>query len=72
MEQPRDEAVEERAAALQAETDDEDLQDPEAARDAADQILKESHERQDQAEDLQPTDDDVIRRSSEESAAEPE
>ena len=72
MERPRDEAVDERAAELQVETTDEDLEDPEAARDAADQILKESRERTDQAEDLDPDDDDVIRRSSEETTAEPE
>ena len=72
MEQPRDDAVDERAAELQVETEDEDLKDPEVARDAADQILKESRERTDQAEDLDPTDDDVIRRSSEETATEPE
>jgi hypothetical protein len=72
MEQPRDEAVDERAAELQQETKDEDLKDPDTARDAADQILKESRERTEQAEDLDPNDDDVIRRSSEETAAEPE
>ena len=72
MEQPRDEAVDERAAELQQETEDEDLKDPETAREAAGQILKESRERQEQAEDLDPNDDEVIRRSSEETAAEPE
>jgi hypothetical protein len=72
MEQPRDEAVDERAAELQHETEDEDLKDPDTAHDAADQILKESRERTEQAEDLDPDDDDVIRRSSEETAAEPE
>ena len=72
MEEPRDEAVDERAAELQHETKDEDLKDPESAREAAGQILKESRERQEQAEDLDPADDDVIRRSSEETAAEPE
>ena len=72
MEKSRDDAVDERAAELQHETKDEDLKDPEAARDAAGQILKESRERQEQAEDLDPDDDEVIRRSSEESAAEPE
>jgi hypothetical protein len=72
VEKPRDEAVDERAAELQHETEDEDLKDPEAARDAAGQILKESRERQEQAEDLDPADDDVIRRTSEETAAEPE
>jgi hypothetical protein len=71
VEKPRDEAVDERAAELQHETKDEDLKDPEAAHDAAGQILKESRERQEQAEDLDPA-DDVIRRSSEETAAEPE
>jgi hypothetical protein len=72
MEKPRNEAVDERAAELQQETKDDDLKDPETARDAAGQILKESRERQEQAEDLDPADDDVIRRSSEETAAEPE
>jgi hypothetical protein len=72
MEQPRDEAVDERAAELQHETKDEDLKDPDTARDAADQILKESRERTEQAEDLDPNDEDVIRRSSEETATEPE
>jgi hypothetical protein len=72
MEEPRDDAVDERAAELQVETSDEDLKDPEVARDAADQILKESRERTDKAEDLDPDDDDVIRRSSEETAEEPE
>ena len=72
MEKPRDEAVDQRAAELQHETEDEDLRDPESARDAAGQILKESRERQEQAEDLDPANDDVIRRSSEETAAEPE
>jgi hypothetical protein len=72
MEQPREETVDERAAEIQHETEDEDLKDPGAAREAADQILKESRERQEQAEDLDPDDDDVIRRSSEETAAEPE
>jgi len=72
MEQPRDEAVDERAAELQDETEDEDLKDPEAAHVAADQILKESRERQEQADDLDPADAEVIRRSSEETAAEPE
>jgi hypothetical protein len=72
VEKPRDEAVDERAAELQHETMDEDLKDPEAAHDAAGQILKESRERREQAEDLDPADDDVIRRSSEETAAEPE
>ena len=72
MEKPRDEAVVERAAELQHETKDEDLKDPEAAHDAAGQILKESRERQEQAEDLDPDDDEDIRRSSEETAAEPE
>jgi hypothetical protein len=72
MEKPRNEAVDERAAELQQETKDDDLKDPETARDAAGQILKESRERQEQAEDLDPGDDDVIRRSSEETAAEPE
>ena len=72
MEERRDEAVDERAAELQVETDDEDLEDPEVARDAANQILKESRERTDQAEDLDPDDDVVIRRSSEETAADPE
>jgi hypothetical protein len=72
MERPRDEAVNERAAELQHETEDEDLKDPDAAQDAAGQILKESRERQEQAEDLDPDDDVVIRRSSEETAAEPE
>jgi hypothetical protein len=72
MEQPREEAIDERAAEIQHETEDEDLKDPDAAREAADQILKESRERQEQAEDLDPNDDDVIRRSSEETAAEPE
>jgi hypothetical protein len=71
VEQPREEAIDERAAALQAETDDEDLQDPEVAHEAAEQLLQESRERQDQAEDLEPTDDEVIRRSSEETADEP-
>ena len=68
----REEAVDERAAELQVETEDEDLKDPEIARDAADQILKESRERTDQAEDLDPDDDEVIRRSSEETTTEPE
>lgn len=72
MEDRRDEAVDERAAELQVETTDEDLKDPEVARDAADQILKESRQRTEQAEDLDPDDDDVIRRSSEETATEPE
>lgn len=72
MERPRDDAVEERAAELQVETTDEDLEDPEVARDAADQILKESRERTEQAEDLDPDNDDVIRRRSEETATEPE
>ena len=72
MERPRDEAVDERAAEMAHETEDEALKDPEVAREAADQILKESNERKDQAEDLDPTDDDVIRRSSEETAVEPE
>lgn len=72
MEQPREEAVDERAAELQHETEDEDLKESDAAHDAAQQILKESRERQEQAEDLDPNDDDVIRRSSEETAAEPE
>ena len=72
MEQRRDEAADERAAELQVETTDEDLKDPEVARDAADQILKESRQRTEQAEDLDPDDDDVIRRSSEETATEPE
>lgn len=72
MEERRDEAVDERAAELQVETTDEDLKDPEVARDAADQILKESRQRIEQAEDLDPDDDDVIRRSSEETATEPE
>ena len=72
MGERRDDAVDERAAELQVETTDEDLKDPEVARDAADQILKESRERTDQAEDLDPDDDEVIRRSSEETAAEPE
>ena len=72
MEERRDEAVDERAAELQVETTDEDLKDPEVARDAADQILKESRERTDQAEDLEPDDDEVIRRSSEETTTEPE
>ena len=72
MEQPREEAVDERAAELQDETEDEDLKDPDAAHDAAGQILKESRERQEQAEDLDPADDEVIRRSSEETAAEPD
>lgn len=72
MEERRDEAVDERAAELQVETTDEDLKDPEVARDAADQILKESRQRTEQAEDLDPDDDDVIRRSSEETATEPE
>ena len=72
MEQPRDEAVDERAAELQDETEDEDLKDPDVAHDAASQILKESRERQEQAEDLDPADDEVIRRSSEETTAEPE
>jgi len=72
MEQPRDEAVDERATELQDETEDEDLKDPDVAHDAANQILKESRERQEQAEDLDPADDEVIRRSSEETAAEPE
>jgi hypothetical protein len=72
MEKPRNEAVDERAAELRQETKDDDLKDPETARDAAGQILKESRERQEQAEDLDPADDDVIRRSSEETAAEPE
>jgi hypothetical protein len=71
VEKPRDEAVDERAAALQSETKDEDLQDPEVARDAAEQLLRESRERQDEAEDLEPTDEVVIRRSSEETAEEP-
>jgi hypothetical protein len=71
VEDPREEAVEERAAALQAETDDEDLKDPDTAREAADQLLKESRERQDEAENLEPSDDAVIRRSSEETAEEP-
>ena len=34
MERPRDEAVDERAAELQVETTDEDLEDPEVARGA--------------------------------------
>ncbi|MPZ90241.1 MAG: hypothetical protein GEU68_01180 [Actinobacteria bacterium] len=72
MEERRDEAVDERAAELQVETTDEDLKDPEVARDAADQILKESRRRTEQAEDLDPDDDDVVRRSSEETATEPE
>ena len=72
MERPRDEAVDERAAEIQHETEDEDLRDPDVAREAADQILRESGERKDQAEDLDPEDDDVIRRSSQETAAEPE
>jgi hypothetical protein len=72
VEERRDEAVDERAAELQVETTDEDLKDPEVARDAADQILKESRQRTEQAEDLDPDDDDVIRRSSEETATEPE
>jgi hypothetical protein len=72
VEERRDEAVDERAAELQVETTDEDLKDPEVARDAADQILKESRQRTEQAEDLDPDDDDVIRRSSEETASEPE
>jgi hypothetical protein len=72
VEDRRDEAVDERAAELQVETTDEDLKDPEVARDAADQILKESRQRTEQAEDLDPDDDDVIRRSSEETATEPE
>ena len=72
MEQPRDEAVDERAAELQHETEDEDLKEPDAAHDAAQQILKESRERQDQAEGLDPDDDEVIRRSSEETAEEPD
>ncbi|CAN5512726.1 hypothetical protein BH20ACT23_BH20ACT23_18960 [soil metagenome] len=68
----REDAVDERAAELQVETEDEDLKDPDVAHDAADQILKESRERTDRAEDLDPDDDEVIRRSSEETAAEPE
>jgi len=72
MEQPRDEAVDERAAELQHETEDEDLKEPDAAHDAAQQILKESRERQDQAEGLDPDDDEIIRRSSEETAEEPD
>ena len=72
MEQPREDVVDERAAEIQHETEDEDLKDPETAREAAGQILKESRERQEEAEDLDPDDDVVIRRSSEETAAEPE
>ncbi|MGH2749978.1 MAG: hypothetical protein ACRDK3_03770 [Actinomycetota bacterium] len=72
MRDPREEAAEHRAAELQVETGDEDLEDPDLARDAASQILEESRERTEQAEGLSPTDDDVIRRSSEETAAEPE
>lgn len=72
MRDPREEAAEDRATELQVETDDEDLQDLDVARDAASQILEESRERTEQAEGLSPSDDGVIRRSSEETAAEPE
>ena len=66
----RDDQVDERAAELQVEQDD-DLGDSKTARTAADQMLEESRERTDQAEDLDPADDDVIRRTSEETAVEP-
>ena len=69
---PTDETVEERAAELRAETKDPDLKDPERAHDAAGALLDESHERMEQAEQLDPHDDEVIRRSSEETAQEPE
>ena len=70
MDRKRDDQVDERAAELQVEQDD-DLGESKTARTAADQMLEESRERTDQAEDLDPADDDVIRRTSEETVVEP-
>lgn len=64
--------VDERAAELQRETSDPDLQDPGVARDAAEQILEESDERMEEAVRGDPEGDDQIRRKSEETAIEPE
>jgi hypothetical protein len=64
--------VNERAAEMQHETDDADLDDPEVARDAAKQILEESDERKEEAVNQDPEGDDQIRRKSEETAADPE
>ena len=72
MTDDRKDRVDERAAELQRESNDPDLEDPEVARDAAQQILEESDERMDEAVGQDPEGDDLIRRKSEETAVEPE
>lgn len=72
MREERDDRVEERATELQRESKDPDLEDPETARDAADQLLEESDQRMEEAVEQDPEGDDLIRRTSEETAAEPE
>ena len=68
----RKDRVDERAAELQRESNDPDLEDPEVARDAARQILEESDDRMEEAVEADPEGDDQIRRQSEETAVEPE
>jgi hypothetical protein len=64
--EPDEERVEERASKLQVdESDDSELSDPRTAKRAAEQILRESDDRSEEASELDPEDDSVIRRSSE-------
>ena len=71
--EPDDDRVEERAARLQIdEAGDDELSDAEAAERAARRLLEDSEARTEQASESTPADDSVIKRSSEETATDPD
>ena len=71
--EPDDDRVEERAARLQIdEAGDDELSDTEAAERAARRLLEDSEARTEQASESTPADDSVIKRSSEETATDPD
>ncbi|MGH2736101.1 MAG: hypothetical protein ACRDKZ_11010 [Actinomycetota bacterium] len=71
--EPDDERVTERASKLQMdESDDDELSDPAVAERAARRMIEDSEGRSEQASESTPADDSVIKRTSEETATDPD